>query len=146
MHIGRAQELVADLPPSQAKTFVLTVAAGNAMVAGEDDKAYALATEVVRLGESLDAFGEVSNRRWLRGQLHFPEFALGNWEAALRATDSFLGERERLGAHYLEHDQHETRAMIRLARWRSTRRSLPARSSTPKRAQRPRPPAARKSF
>ena len=190
-HIGRAQELAADLPPSQAKTFVLTVAAGNAMVAGEDEKAAELAMEVVRLGEALgldelrvqalttlgsvsmhggdrialdffdealalgrrsrtpailrtyanlavsqvgfgdiaraletvheglavaETFGEVSNRRWLRGQLHFPRFALGNWDAALRAVDSFLGERERLGAHYLEHDQHETRAMIRLAR------------------------------
>jgi class 3 adenylate cyclase/tetratricopeptide (TPR) repeat protein len=191
MHIGRAQELVADLPPSRAKTFVLTVAAGNAMVEGEDEKASALATEVVRLGEALgldelrvqalttlgsvgthngdaaaleffdqalalgrrsrtpvilrtyanlavshvvfgdiararevvqeglmvaDTFGEVSNGRWLRGQVQFPEFALGNWDAALRAVDSFLAERERLGAHYLEHDQLETRAMIRFAR------------------------------
>jgi class 3 adenylate cyclase/tetratricopeptide (TPR) repeat protein len=191
LHIGRAHELVADLAPSRAKTFVLTVAAGNAMVAGEDDTAIELAEEVVRLAEALglddlrvqalttlgsakmhggdrsaldffdqalalgqrsrtpvilrayanlavsqvgfgniarsrevveeglavaESFGEVSNGRWLRGLRHFPEYSLGDWEAALRAADSFLAERERLGAHYLEHDQHETRGLIRLAR------------------------------
>jgi class 3 adenylate cyclase/tetratricopeptide (TPR) repeat protein len=191
LHIGRARELVADLPPSAAKTYVLTVAAGNAMVAGEDEEAVELASEVVRLAETFalddlrlqalttlgsahshggdaravdffeqaldlgrrsrtpvilrtyanfavsqvmfgniararelieeglavaEGFGEVSNGRWLRGQRHYGEYALGNWDAALRATDSFLAERERLGAHYLEHDQHATRALIRLAR------------------------------
>jgi tetratricopeptide (TPR) repeat protein len=190
-HIERAQELVADLPPSRAKTFVLTVAAGNAMVAGEDDKAAELATEVVRLAESLglddarvqalttlgsvnmhggkraaldffdqalalgrqsrtpvilrthanlavslvgfgemararevlreglalaEGFGEQAMGRWLRGQVPYMEFCLGDWDEALRAVESFLEERDRLGAHYLEHDAHETRAMIRLGR------------------------------
>jgi class 3 adenylate cyclase/tetratricopeptide (TPR) repeat protein len=190
-HIARAHEVVADLPPSRAKTFVLTVAAGNAMVSGDDDKAAELASEVVRLAEELglddarvqalttlgsvgmhggdraaldvfeealalgrrsrtpailrthanlavslvgfgeiararkvlheglglaQSFGEQAMGRWLRGQVAYVEFALGDWDAALRATNSFLAERERLGAHYLEHDAHEIRAMIRLGR------------------------------
>jgi class 3 adenylate cyclase/tetratricopeptide (TPR) repeat protein len=190
-HVGHAHELVADLPPSRAKTFVLTVASGTAMVAGEDDKAAELAREVVRLGEALgldelrvqalttlgsvyshdgdrgafqffaealtiaeasrtpailrtyanlavahfvwgeiqqarevlrrglelaESFGETQNGRWLRGLLPYSEFALGNWDAAVRAAESFLGERERLGTHYLQRDAHEVRAEIRLAR------------------------------
>jgi tetratricopeptide (TPR) repeat protein len=190
LHIGRARELVTELPPSTAKTFVLTVAAGNAMVAGEDEEAAELASEVVRLAEAFalddlrvqalttlgsvhmhdgdrsavdffeealdlgrrsrtpvilrtyanfavsqvgfgdiararelveeglavaEGFGEVSNGRWLRGQRHFPAYALGEWDAALRTIDSFLAERARLGPHYLEADHYETRALIRLA-------------------------------
>jgi class 3 adenylate cyclase/tetratricopeptide (TPR) repeat protein len=190
-HIARAHETVAALPASRSKTFVLTVAAGNAMVAGEDEKAAELASEVVRLAEGLglddarvqalttlgsvnmhggrraaldffeealalgtrsrtpailrtyanlavslvgfgeivrarevlgeglalaETFGEQAMGRWLRGQVPYLEFCLGDWDSALRAADAFLEERERLGAHYLEHDAHEIRAMIRLGR------------------------------
>jgi class 3 adenylate cyclase/tetratricopeptide (TPR) repeat protein len=190
-HIGHAYELVADRPASRAKTFVLTVASGNALVSGDDERAAELATEVVRLGETLglddlrvhafttlgsihshtgdraaidyferalevakrsrtpailrayanyavshyslgefprarelfrqgatlaESFGETSNGRWIRGQLPFAEFAVGNWDAAIGAADSFLAEVERRGPHYLEHSAHQVRGDIRLAR------------------------------
>jgi class 3 adenylate cyclase len=190
-HVRHAHELIADRPASRAKAFVLTVASGNAMVAGEDDKAAEIAWEVKRLGETLgldealvhalgtlgsvhshrgdraalrffdealtiaqrsrtpvilrtyanlavthaafgellrgrqvlheglavaETFGETKNWRWLRGQLPFSEFIFGRWGDALRAAESFLGERERLGTHYLESNAHLVRGQIRLAR------------------------------
>ncbi len=107
--IERALEIALEIDSPLASTIVNNLAV-QASYRRRLERADELYTEALRLAHR---FGDRASSRFIRANLLFTEYMLGDWDSALAAADAFIAECEAGSPHAQEASVRGVRGMIR---------------------------------